>query len=74
MKTSNHDRLNRRQFIRTTTAAGAGLSLVAAGLGSLGAAPQAISGSGKPAVLGGTPLCSGFPKLTVYDQTEEQAS
>lgn len=73
MKTSNHDRLNRRQFIRTTTAAGAGLSLVAAGLGSLGAAPQAISGSGKPAVLGGTPLCSGFPKWPVYDQTEEQA-
>jgi len=71
MKKSNRDGLNRRHFIRTTTAAGAGLTL--AGLGTLRAGPEVTAGSGKPAVLGGTPLCSSFPKWPVYDQTEEEA-
>jgi len=59
--------LTRRQFLGNTTLAAAGLSL---------AAPTFASETGlngKPAKLGGKPLCSGFPGWPVFDQTEEKA-
>lgn len=64
--------MNRRSFIRTTTAATAGLGF-AAGLTSTKASPASATTAPKPAALGGTPLCSGFPKWPVYDKTEEDA-
>ncbi|HWX22103.1 MAG TPA: DegT/DnrJ/EryC1/StrS family aminotransferase [Candidatus Binatia bacterium] len=60
--------ITRRRFLETTSFAGAGLSL---------SLPQfafaAESAADKPAKLGGKPLCAGFPKWPVFDQTEEKA-
>ena len=62
--------LTRRQFLEATSIASAGLSLAKLGGGSLFAAELA---GGKPAKLGGQPLCGGWPGWPVFDQTEEQA-
>jgi dTDP-4-amino-4,6-dideoxygalactose transaminase len=68
--------VNRRQFLETTSLAGAGLSLGLAPLASSAVeappAPAALL-SDKPAKLGGKPLCSGFPGWPVFDETEEKA-
>ena len=62
-------RLNRREFINVTAAAGAGLAL---GLSPRsGAAGSAMA---KPAILGGPKAHpGGFPDWPVFDQTEEKA-
>src|SRR6516162_554121 len=66
--------VNRRQFLETTSLAGAGLSLGLAPLASANEAPApAALLSDKPAKLGGKPLCSGFPGWPVFDETEEKA-
>src|SRR6266516_5460232 len=63
------DKLNRRNFVRATSVAGAGLAF---GL------PQITHGAGsetaKPALLGGPKAqTGGFPGWPVFDQTEEKA-
>jgi perosamine synthetase len=64
-------RITRRHFLETTSLAGAVLSLALPQLG--GQVFAADAGSGKPAKLGGQPLCAGFPRWPVFDQTEEKA-
>ncbi len=60
---------SRRQFLGTSTAAGAGLALGAASLAS-GFAQDTTA---KPAILGGKPACNGFPRWPIFDETEEKA-
>ncbi len=61
--------ITRRRFLETTSCAGAGLTL-----GLANTAHGAETLTGKPAVLGGKPVCSaGFPGWPVFDQTEEKA-
>lgn len=58
--------LNRRQFLRSTSVAVAGLSTVA----SL----RAETTTARPAILGGPPAhAGGFSAWPIYDQTEEKA-
>ena len=64
--------LSRRHFIGTSSLAGAGLSLGLSAVGSHRAAGAEI-GNGKPAMLGGKPVCEGFPHWPVFDETEERA-
>jgi dTDP-4-amino-4,6-dideoxygalactose transaminase len=66
MKTHVH----RREFLKTSTLAGAGLAL-----GTAAYRPLALGAeSTKPALLGGKPLVSeAFPDWPVYDETEEKA-
>jgi perosamine synthetase len=64
-------RITRRQFLATSSSAAVALSLASPQLG--GRVFAADSGGGKPAKLGGQPLCTGFPKWPVFDQTEENA-
>lgn len=60
--------LNRRNFISTASAAGAGLAL---GWPTIG---HAAAGNTKPALLGGPQAHPGrFPGWPVFDQTEEKA-
>src|SRR6266446_8802718 len=65
--------ITRRRFLETTSLAGAGLSFSLSG--PVRAADSGNSSTvSKPAVLGGTPACSGhFPGWPVFDQTEEKA-
>src|SRR6185503_12384615 len=63
------DKLNRRDFVRTTSVAGAGLAF---GLPRFSRA--ASSETAKPALLGGPKTrADGFPGWPVFDQTEEKA-
>ncbi len=66
--------ITRRRFIGSTALAGAGLQL---GLPkkSFGQGASGSSGlGGKPAILGGRPVCHGnFPGWPVFDETEEKA-
>src|SRR6266581_726236 len=67
---------SRRQFLETTSLAGAGLSLVLPKLASGADSGGRAAGlaADKPAKLGGQPVCSAqFPGWPVYDQTEETA-
>jgi len=60
--------LNRREFLTTTTTAGAGLAL------SLPTIARGGEAAAKPAILGGPKAhAGGFPNWPVYDQTEEKA-
>lgn len=66
-----NNKLTRRQFLETTAVVGAGITLALPG--ATRAAAQSAA-AGKPAKLGGKPMCSGgFPGWPVYDQTEEKA-
>ena len=61
--------LNRRDFIGTTSLAGAGLAL-----SSFQPSVTLAGDSEKPALLGGKPICSErFPAWPVFDETEEKA-
>src|ERR1041385_2160665 len=65
--------ITRRRFLETTSLASAGLSF---GLtqATHGAESASVSAAGKPALLGGKPVCSGnFPGWPVFDKTEEMA-
>src|SRR5437016_9607057 len=63
--------ITRRRFLESTSLAGAGLSL---GLEPSLRAAEIRKAAGKPAVLGGEPVCSGgFPGWPVFDETEEKA-
>lgn len=65
--------ISRRDFLQNTSMAGAGLALGAAALrGGSGQAFAADVVGGKPAKLGGTPLCSGWPGWPVYGKPEEE--
>jgi perosamine synthetase len=64
-------RMTRRHFLAASSLAGAGLTLALPQLG--GAVFAAETTTAKPAKLGGQPLCAGFPRWPVFDQTEEQA-
>src|SRR5258706_2001454 len=68
--------ISRRQFLETTSLAGAGLSLALPKLASGADSRGAVAGlaADKPAKLGGKPVCSEhFPGWPVYDETEEKA-
>ncbi|NOS70415.1 MAG: DegT/DnrJ/EryC1/StrS aminotransferase family protein, partial [Verrucomicrobia bacterium] len=63
-----NSKLNRRDFISATSAAGAGLAL------NFPSIARAAAGDAKPALLGGPKAHPGdFPGWPVIDQTEEQA-
>ena len=65
------DQLTRRQFIRSTSAASAGVT-VAASIGGIHL--FAAETADKPAKLGGKPACTTkFPRWPVYDDTERNA-
>src|SRR5687768_4658757 len=61
--------LNRRDFIGTSSLAGAGLAL-----SSFTPSVTLAVDSEKPALLGGKPICSErFPAWPIFDETEEKA-
>src|SRR5215472_15255670 len=63
--------LTRRRFLETTSLAGATLTL---GMANSFQAAEVGRTEGKPAALGGQPVCSGgFPGWPVFDETEERA-
>ena len=66
------DPISRRHFLETASLAGAGLTLALPQLG--GSARGADAVAGKPAKLGGKPVCSGgWPGWPVYGEPEEQS-
>jgi perosamine synthetase len=74
-----HPSVSRRQFLKTTGAAGAGTLAVRGGglaalLASGTAPPVAAAGLDQPAALGGPPARrQAFPKWPVFDEREETA-
>ena len=69
------DNISRRSFLETASLASAGVALALPQLaGNSGTAFGAEAATGKPAKLGGKPVCSGgWPGWPVYDETEEKA-
>lgn len=69
------DHISRRHFLETASLAGAGFSLAMPQLsGRHGSAYAAEVAMGKPAKLGGQPVCAdGWPGWPVQDETEEKA-
>ena len=67
--------MNRRQFLERASLASAGLSLALPELGGRsGSASAAAAAMGKPAKLGGEPVCTGgWPDWPVYGAPEEKA-
>jgi perosamine synthetase len=64
-------KLTRREFLETTAAAGAGISIVLPALARANSVPAA---NARPAVLGGKPARAGaFPSWPVFDEREEKA-
>jgi dTDP-4-amino-4,6-dideoxygalactose transaminase len=62
---------SRRQFLETTSIAGAGLAVALPQIGGSASAAETVA---KPAKLGGTPVCSGgWPGWPVFDEAEEKA-
>lgn len=60
--------MNRRAFLATTSAAGAGFSLFGAN------SPAISNSSARPAILGGNPVrTQGWPGWPIFDATEEKA-
>jgi dTDP-4-amino-4,6-dideoxygalactose transaminase len=68
------DPISRRHFLETASLAGAGLTLALPQLSDRGSAYGAEAVAGKPAKLGGKPVCSGgWPGWPVYGEPEEQS-
>src|ERR1700733_9180712 len=68
--------VSRRRFLEAGTAAGSVVrSIAIGGVAGLALSPKARAGvSGKPALLGGTPVKSdAFPGWPVFDATDENA-
>ena len=67
--------ISRRSFLETASLAGAGLSLTLPPLSaSRGTAFGAEAAAGKPAKLGGSPVCTGgWPGWPVYGEPEQKA-
>jgi perosamine synthetase len=70
-----NDHISRRHFLETASLAGAGLSLALPQLsGRSGSAFAAEATAGKPAKLGGKPVCNGgWPGWPVYAEPEQKA-